>query len=85
MLGDDTGMLKAIFDRHTRVLLGVSIVGMDATELVHFGQLAIHSGHGIQHLVETCLNYPTLTELYKTAAFDAIAALLAPATAKAAA
>jgi NAD(P) transhydrogenase len=85
MLGDDTGMLKAIFDRHTRVLLGVSIVGMDATELVHFGQLAIHSGHGIQYLVETCLNYPTLTELYKTAAFDAIAALLAPATAKAAA
>jgi NAD(P) transhydrogenase len=67
------------------VLLGVSIVGMDATELVHFGQLAIHSGHGIQYLVETCLNYPTLTELYKTAAFDAIAALLAPATAKAAA
>lgn len=78
MLGDDQGLLKAVFDRRTRALLGVSVVGEDATELVHFGQLAIQSGHGIQHLAEMCLNYPTLTELYKAAAFDAMAALAAP-------
>jgi NAD(P) transhydrogenase len=84
MLGDDQGLLKAVFDRRTRALLGVSVVGEDATELVHFGQLAIHSGHGIQHLVEMCLNYPTLTELYKAAAFDAMAALAAPAARNAA-
>jgi NAD(P) transhydrogenase len=75
MLGDDRGLLKAVFDRRTRALLGVSVVGEDATELVHLGQLAIASGHGIQHLVETCFNYPSLTELYKAAAFDALAAL----------
>ncbi len=74
MLGDDRGLLKAVFDRKTRALLGVSVVGEDATELVHFGQLAIASGHGIQHLIETCFNYPSLTELYKTAAYDALAA-----------
>ena len=79
MLGDDRGLLKAVFDRHTRALLGVSVVGEDATELVHFGQLAIQSGLGMQHLAEMCLNYPTLTELYKAAAFDAIRALEAPA------
>jgi NAD(P) transhydrogenase len=73
MLGDDRGLLKAIFDRRTRVLIGVSVVGEDATELVHYGQLAITSGHGIQHLLETCFNYPSLTELYKAAAFDALA------------
>jgi NAD(P) transhydrogenase len=77
MLGDDQGLLKAVFDRRTRALLGVSVVGEDATELVHFGQLAIQSGHGIQHLAEMCLNYPTLTELYKAAAFDAMSALAA--------
>jgi hypothetical protein len=31
-----------------------------------------------------CLNYPTLTELYKAAAFDAMAALAAPAARNAA-
>lgn len=77
MLGDDRGLLKAVFDRRTRALLGVSVVGEDATELVHLGQLAIASGHGVQHLVETCFNYPSLTELYKAAAFDALAALTA--------
>ncbi len=75
MLGDETGLLKAIFDANTRALLGVSIVGEDATELVHLGQMAIHSGLGIEHLVESCLNYPTLTELYKAAAFDALATI----------
>jgi NAD(P) transhydrogenase len=73
MLGDDQGLLKAIFDRQTHALLGVSVVGEDATELVHLGQIAIASGHTIRHLVETCFNYPSLTELYKTAAFDALA------------
>jgi len=85
MLGDDQGLLKAVFDRRTRALLGVSVVGEDATELVHFGQLAIQSGHGMQHLVEMCLNYPTLTELYKAAAFDALEALAAPPATRSAA
>ncbi len=80
MLGDDQGLLKAVFDGRTHALLGVSVVGEDATELVHYGQLAIHSGHGIQHLLEACFNYPSLTELYKTAAFDAKVNLAARAT-----
>ena len=84
MLGDDRGMLKTVFDRHTHALLGVSVAGEDATELVHFGQLVIQSGHGIQHLVEMCLNYPTLTELYKAAAFDAMQALERPSARSAA-
>lgn len=84
MLGDDRGLLKAIFDRRTRALIGVSVVGEDATELVHLGQQAIASGHGMQHLIETCFNYPSLTELYKVAAFDALAALAAPAVKRAA-
>jgi hypothetical protein len=38
----------------------------------------------MQHLVETCFNYPSLTELYKVAAFDALAELAAPAVKRAA-
>lgn len=75
MLGDDRGILKAVFDRATKRLVGVSIVGEDATELVHLAQWAIASGHGIDFLVETCFNYPSLSDLYKDAAYDAIRAL----------
>jgi NAD(P) transhydrogenase len=75
MLGDDQGLLKAVFDRQTRMLIGVSIAGEDATELVHLGQQAIAAGHGLQHLIESCFNYPSLTELYKAAAFDALSQL----------
>ena len=75
MLGDDHGILKAVFDRETKKLLGVSIVGEDATELVHLAQWAIASGHGIEFLVETCFNYPSLSDLYKDAAYDALRTL----------
>jgi NAD(P) transhydrogenase len=77
MLGDDRGLLKAVFDARTQALLGVSVAGEDATELVHFGQLLIQNGQGLPHLVESCFNYPSLTELYKTAAFDALEAMQA--------
>lgn len=75
MLGDDRGLLKVVFDARSRALLGASIVGEDATELVHFAQSAIQAGQGMQHLVESCFNYPSLTEMFKAAAFDAMQAL----------
>src|SRR5580692_4353333 len=35
MLGDETGMLKLLFDRNTRKLLGVHVIGQRATEIIH--------------------------------------------------
>src|SRR4029077_2403487 len=37
ILGDDSGMLKMIFHRDTRALLGVHAIGTGATELIHIG------------------------------------------------
>src|ERR1035441_3594364 len=44
MLGDETGMLKLLFDRNTRKLLGVHILGQRATEIVHIGQAVMAFG-----------------------------------------
>lgn len=33
MLGDEQGIVKCVFDRHTRQLVGATIVGESATEL----------------------------------------------------
>jgi NAD(P) transhydrogenase len=72
ILGDRTGLLKLIFHRETRVLLGVHIIGAEAAELVHIGQAVMAFSGTVDYFVDTVFNYPTLAECYKTAAFDGI-------------
>ena len=75
MLGDEEGILKCVFDRTSRRLLGATIVGQDATELIHLAQFTIISGSGIDDFINACFNYPSLCELYKYAAYDALGAI----------
>ena len=72
ILGDRTGLLKLIFHRESRLLLGVHIIGSEAAELVHIGQAVLALGGKVDYFVDTVFNYPTLAECYKTAAFDGI-------------
>lgn len=72
IIGDVTGVLKLIFHIHTHQLLGVHIIGEDASELVHVGQAVLALGGGVDYFVNTVFNYPTLAEAYKVAAFDGI-------------
>lgn len=72
MLGDEDGMIKCVFDRYTHELLGASIVGEDASELIHLAQAALTHGDGIEYFIAACFNYPSLTELYKYAAYNAL-------------
>lgn len=78
MLGDEQGMLKCVFDRTTRALLGAFIVGEDATELIHIAQCMIANGAGIDYLIGTCFNYPSLGELYKYSAYSALQTMADP-------
>jgi NAD(P) transhydrogenase len=72
MLGDETGLLKCVFERSTKKLLGSQIVGQDATEIIHLAQFAIEHGVGVDYFIDSCFNYPSLTELYKYAAYSAL-------------
>jgi NAD(P) transhydrogenase len=71
ILGDDSGLFKMLFDRKTRRLLGVHIIGTGATELIHTGQAVIGLGGGLDYFLTTVFNYPTLAECYKVASLDA--------------
>lgn len=78
LIGDETGMLKLLFHRHTRHLLGVHAIGEGATELIHIGQ-AVMAFHGkIDYFIDTVFNYPTLAECYKVAALDGMNRLPRP-------
>jgi NAD(P) transhydrogenase len=72
ILGNDIGMLKLLFHRDTRELLGVHIIGESASELVHIGQAVLAFGGKIDYFISNVFNYPTLAEGYKNAAFDGI-------------
>lgn len=72
IIGDSTGMLKLMFHRDTRKLLGVAILGEGASDLIHIGQAVLAHGGTIDYFVDTVFNYPTLAECYKTAAFDGV-------------
>ena len=70
ILGDAEGMLKLIFHIDTRRILGVWVLGSQATELVHIGQAVMAFSGTIDYFVENVFNYPTLAECYKVAALD---------------
>jgi NAD(P) transhydrogenase len=71
IVGDSYGMLKLLVSTDDRTLLGVHVFGTNATDLVHIGQAIMGCGGTVDYLVDTVLNYPTLSEAYKVAALDA--------------
>jgi NAD(P) transhydrogenase len=73
IIGDGGGFLKLIFRREDMKLLGVHVLGESASELVHIGLTAILLGGTAQLFIETCYNYPTLSETYKYATYNALA------------
>ncbi len=72
MIGDETGMLKLLFDPDTQRLLGVHVIGDGAVELIHIGQAVLSLGAGLEYFRDTVFNYPTLAEAYKLAALSAL-------------
>ena len=70
--GGGEGMLKLVFCPENKKLLGVHIVGDRASELVHIGLTVMQFGGTIDTFIDGCYNYPTLSELYKYAAYDGL-------------
>ena len=72
IIGDTAGMVKLIFCRSDKKLLGVSIIGESATELIHIGMMVLDNNRTINEFIEHVFNYPTLSEAYKYAAYDGL-------------
>ncbi len=72
IIGDDDGFLKLIFREEDMKLLAVHVIGESATEIVHIGLVGIQMGAVAELFIKTCFNYPTLSEMYKYATYDAL-------------
>jgi NAD(P) transhydrogenase len=75
--GDTDGILKLVFRRQDRRLLGVHILGDIASELIALGQATLHNSGTIDVFNNLTFATPTYTMAYKYAAFDGFKRLAA--------
>ena len=66
--GNPTGFAKVVSDPATHVILGGTIVGHHASELIGILALAVQAGIRVDVLVETLMVHPSLTESLADAA-----------------
>jgi len=72
LIGEAVGFLKLLADAQDGKVLGVHCIGPHASELIHLGQAVMSLGGDLNYFNEAVFNYPTLGEVYKYAAFDAL-------------
>jgi len=72
ILGAEDGFLKLVFDRNTHIILGVHIIGIQATEIIHYGMSLVEGKKTLEDVTATAFNFPTLHDLYKYAAYDGL-------------
>lgn len=72
ILGDTDGFVKLVFHPEDQRLLGVTIVGESACEMIHVGMTAIAFGATIDYFIQAAFNFPSLTDAYKYAAYDGL-------------
>jgi NAD(P) transhydrogenase len=78
IIGEQDGFLKLLFRREDQRLLGVHIIGQDATDVVHIGLIAMICNASANLFVDACFNLPTLGVLYKVATLNALRTLASP-------
>jgi NAD(P) transhydrogenase len=72
IMREEEGLLKILVAPEDRRLLGVHVIGSQATDLVHIGQALMDRDGALDFLVSAVFNYPTLAEAYKVAGLDAL-------------
>lgn len=73
--GDTVGMLKILFNRETREILGIHCFGDQASEIVHIGQAIMNQAgerNSLDYFINTTFNYPTMAEAYRVAALNGL-------------
>ncbi len=64
------GFVRLIFEKETKKIIGASIVGSSASELIHIIQLAIKNQMTAEELHEFIYFHPSLSEIFSYATYD---------------
>ncbi|MBF0518872.1 MAG: dihydrolipoyl dehydrogenase [Nitrospirae bacterium] len=71
-MGEISGLFKVISDEDAKRILGVHIIGQNASDIVHEAAVAMKNGLTVQDLAETIHAHPTLSEGLMEAAEDVL-------------
>jgi NAD(P) transhydrogenase len=72
IIGDTKGLIKLVFEARGLKLLGVHIVGENASDLLHVGMMVMQFEGTIDAFIDCVFNFPTLGEAFKYAAYDGL-------------
>jgi NAD(P) transhydrogenase len=72
ILGETTGFVKLIFSRGDQRLLGATVVGEGACEIIHLASAVLAHQGTIDYFIQAVFTYPSLSEAYKYAAYDGL-------------
>ncbi|MGH7637511.1 MAG: Si-specific NAD(P)(+) transhydrogenase [Gemmatimonadaceae bacterium] len=75
IIGDTDGFVKILFDPDDQRLLGVSIIGEGACELIHLAASVMSFKGTLDYFIQGVFNYPAFSDAYKYAAYDGLQAL----------
>jgi NAD(P) transhydrogenase len=75
LISERWGLLKLLFSLPGEQLLGVHVIGDNACELIAAGLVAMTLGVTCSTFIDTCFNYPSLSDMYTYAAYDAMGRL----------
>ncbi len=67
--------MKIVVERESGKILSVHIIGSLASELIHIGEMALEFEATYDFFLRAVMNYPTLSRVYKVAAYDILANL----------
>jgi dihydrolipoamide dehydrogenase len=62
IMNETEGLIKIISDKESGIVIGASIIGPKATELIGILTLAVSNSLTIKNLAETIFAHPTLSE-----------------------
>ncbi|MDB4882505.1 MAG: pyruvate/2-oxoglutarate dehydrogenase complex, dihydrolipoamide dehydrogenase component [Gemmatimonadetes bacterium] len=72
ILGDVDGFVKIVFSPEDQRVLGVTIVGEGACELIHVGMTVIALEGTLDFFIQAAFGFPSLSDAYKYAAYDGL-------------
>ncbi len=72
VIGDTEGFVKLVFRQDDYSIVGASVIGEHACELVHVPAAVMHFKGTLDYFIQATFNFPTLTDAFKYAAYDGL-------------
>jgi NAD(P) transhydrogenase len=72
LIGERWGLLKLVFSLPEEQLVGAHMIGENSCELIASGLVGMTMEATTATFIDTCFNYPSLSDMYKYANYDAM-------------